>query len=106
MNVSQFPCRVARQQKMADELRQLRQLRDEYDDRIQRLKWSIAQSGAAAAAGGGAKGPEAEEVGGWVDRGGRHRGGDTRGGGEEAKGGGAVDRACKAHGCRMANLLR
>ena len=46
---------------MADELRQLRQLRDEYDDRIQRLKWSIAQE-AAAAANGGAKGPEAEEV--------------------------------------------
>ncbi|GIL92323.1 hypothetical protein Vretifemale_19856, partial [Volvox reticuliferus] len=29
------------QQKMQEELRQLRHLRDEYDDRIQRLRWSI-----------------------------------------------------------------
>ncbi|KAG2449454.1 hypothetical protein HYH02_005601 [Chlamydomonas schloesseri] len=59
--------KAGRSAKMADELRQLRQLRDEYDDRIQRLKWSIAQSGAAAAAaanggGGASKGPEAEEA--------------------------------------------
>ncbi|PNW77918.1 hypothetical protein CHLRE_10g456900v5 [Chlamydomonas reinhardtii] len=53
--------KAGRSAKMADELRQLRQLRDEYDDRIQRLKWSIAQE-AAAAANGGAKGPEAEEA--------------------------------------------
>ncbi|KAG2486412.1 hypothetical protein HYH03_014859 [Edaphochlamys debaryana] len=37
--------RVGRSAKMQEELRQLRQLRDEYDDRIQRLRWSIARGG-------------------------------------------------------------
>ncbi|GLC48217.1 hypothetical protein PLESTB_000071700 [Pleodorina starrii] len=43
--------KLARSTKMQEELRQLRQLRDEYDDRIQRLRWSI-RGGPGPGAGG------------------------------------------------------
>jgi hypothetical protein len=39
-----------RAQKVQEELRQLRVLRDEYDDRIQRLRWTVQGQGGAVTA--------------------------------------------------------
>ncbi|EFJ52026.1 hypothetical protein VOLCADRAFT_56272 [Volvox carteri f. nagariensis] len=50
--------KLGRSMKMQEELRQLRQLRDEYDDRIQRLKWSIRCSSSRQGAPGASRGGE------------------------------------------------